>query len=367
MKNMFGRIRKWLEMRIGLDELVRTQLTEYMVPRNISIFYTLGFVALAAFISQIVTGFFLLIYYVPHSDYAFRSVQGIMSRVPYGWLFRQMHAVGSNLMVAVVFLHMLSVFFMGSYKKPREMTWVAGSLMLLTTLTFCLSGYLLPWSQLSYWATTIVTTIPTAFPLVGEFITRMLRGGETVSGTTLNRFFALHVTFLPLLLLSLIGIHLFLIRRIGVSTPPFGMSGEEKSPWTEYRHEGHVGGHPFYPYFVQKELFAVCAYFALMFFILSVMPTLFLPEDANIPADPFRTPAHIKPEWYFLAPYQMLKIVPNKLLGISIQIILATVFILWPFFDTKEEENILKRPLLLTLFILSVLAWIALTVWGWYS
>jgi ubiquinol-cytochrome c reductase cytochrome b subunit len=364
---MYGKIRKWLDVRIGLDELIRTQLTEYMVPRNINIFYTLGFVALAAFISQIITGFFLLIYYVPQSEYAFRSVQDIMNKVPYGWLFRQMHAVGSNLMVTVVLFHMLSVFFMGSYKKPREMTWVAGSLLLLTTLSFCLSGYLLPWSQLSYWATTIVTTIPTAFPYMGEFITRMLRGGESVSGITLNRFFALHMTLLPLLLLSIIGIHLFLIRRIGISSPPFGKSGEEKRPWTGFRHESHGGGHPFYPYFVQKELFVVSVYFAVMFFIISFMPTLFLPEDANTPADPFKTPAHIKPEWYFLAPYQMLKIVPNKLLGISVQIVLMTLFILWPFFDTKEEENILKRPLLRTLFIVSVLAWFALTVWGRYS
>ncbi len=355
-------------MRIGLNELISTQLTEYMIPKNINIFYTLGFVALAAFISQVITGFFLLIYYVPHSDYAFRSVQDIiMNKVPYGWLFRMMHAVGSNLMVAVVILHMLSIFFMGSYKKPREMTWVVGSLMLLTTLTFCLSGYLLPWSQLSYWATTIVTTIPTAFPYVGEFITRMLRGGETVSGTTLNRFFALHVTFLPLLLLSFIAIHLFLIRRIGISSPPFGESGEEKKSWTGYRHESHAGGYPFYPYFVQKEMIMVSAYFVVMFFIISFWPTLFLPEDANTPADPFKTPAHIKPEWYFLAPYQMLKIVPSKLLGISMQIGLVSLFILWPFFDTKEEENILKRPLLRTLFIFSVLTWITLTIWGLYS
>ena len=141
-----------------------------------------------------------------------------------------MHAVGSNLMVAVVTLHMLSVLFMGSYKKPREMTWIAGAFMLLMTLTFCLSGYLLPWSQLSYWATTIVTSIPTAFPYVGEIITRMMRGGETVSGITLNRFLALHVTLLPLLLILFIAIHLFLVRRIGISAPPFGRQRKRKSP-----------------------------------------------------------------------------------------------------------------------------------------
>lgn len=364
---MTGKIKNWIETRIGLNELIRTQLTEYMVPGNLNIFYTLGFVALFAFVSQALTGIVLLIYYIPHSDYAFRSVQDIMNKAPYGWLFRQMHAVGSNLMVAVVFLHMLSVFFMGGYKKPREITWIIGSLMLLTTLTFCLSGYLLPWSQLSYWATTIVTTIPTAFPYVGEFITRLLRGGETVSGTTLNRFFALHVTFLPLFILFLMSMHLFLIRRIGISSPPFGKPKEEKRPWLEYRHEDHPGGRPFYPNFVQKEMFMAAIYFAIMFFIISFLPMLFLPEDANTPANPFKTPAHIKPEWYFLAPYQMLKLVPNKLLGISIQILVVTLFVFWPFFDTKEEDNILRRPLLRTIFFLSVLAWLALTIWGRYS
>jgi ubiquinol-cytochrome c reductase cytochrome b subunit len=364
---MTGKIKDWLEIRIGLDELIRTQLTEYKVPRGINFFYTLGIVGLAAFVSQVVTGFFLLIYYVPDTEHAFGSVQDIMSKVPFGWLFRLMHAVGSNLMVALVMLHMLSVFFMGSYKKPREMTWISGAFMLLMTLAFCLSGYLLPWSQLSYWATTIVTSIPTAFPYAGEFITRMMRGGETVSGITLNRFFALHVTLLPLLLILFIGIHLFLVRRIGISAPPFGKAVEKKKPWTAFRHEDHPDGHAFYPYFVQKEMYVLMAYFALMFFIISFLPTLFFPEDANTPADQFKTPAHIKPEWYFLAAYQMLKLIPNKLLGVSIQVALTMVFLLWPFFDTKEEENILKRPLLLAVFVLSLIGWVGLTIWGKYS
>ncbi len=364
---MLGRIKNWLEIRIGLEEIVRTQLKEYRIPRNINIFYTLGFVALVAFILQVVTGFFLLIYYIPHSDHAFLSVQDIMEKVPFGWLFRMMHVVGSNLLVIVVLLHMLTVFFMGSYKKPRELTWVAGGFMLLITLMFCLSGYLLPWSQLSFWATTIVTTIPTAFPYAGNYIAGILRGGENVTGITLNRFFALHVTFLPLLLIIFIGVHIFLVRRIGISSPPFGEPGKEKSQWTVFRHDSHDNGYPFYPYFILKEMFMVALYFALMFLIIGFLPTLFLPEEANIPADPFKTPAHIKPEWYFLAPYQMLKIIPNKLLGVGIQIVITAIFLFWPFFDKKEEENILRRPFLLTLFILSLFFWISFTVWGMYS
>lgn len=250
---MIQRIREWIEIRIGLDELIRSQLTEYRVPRNINIFYTLGIVAFVAYLIQSITGIFLLIYYVPHEDHAFKSIQLIMNTVPYGWLFRLMHVVGSNLMVAVVFLHMFSVFFLAAYKKPREFTWVIGALMLLVTLTFCLSGYLLPWSQLSYWATTIVTTLPTAFPLVGDLVAKCLKGSEQVSGITLKRFFALHVAFLPPLLMILFGLHIFLVRRIGISSPPLGRETEGRRAWKEFKHESHPDGHPFYPFFSQKN------------------------------------------------------------------------------------------------------------------
>jgi len=361
---VWQRIRKGLETRIGLEDLVNTKLKSYSVPKNANIFYTLGGVALVAFIIQAVTGFFLLIYYVPHSDHAFRSIQYIMTTAPYGWLFRLMHVVGANLLVAVIFLHMLSVFFMGSYKKPRELTWVAGWLMLLVTLTFCLTGYLLPWSQLSYWTTTVVTAMPAAFPYVGDYIANMLRGGEFVSGITLNRFFALHVALLPPVLAILVVIHVFLIRRIGLSSPPFDLSYDEAKPWTEYRHVSYPDGYSFYPYFVLKELYMAALYLVVMFFIITFIPTLFLPETANMPANLLKTPAYIKPQWYFLAPYQMLKIIPNNFLAISVQLVLIGTFLLWPFFDTKTERNILKRPLLLAAFTASLLLWVVLTVWG---
>jgi ubiquinol-cytochrome c reductase cytochrome b subunit len=255
---------------------------------------------------------------------------------------------------------------MNSYKKPRELTWFAGASMLLITLTFCLSGYLLPWSQLSYWATTIVTNLPSALPSVGAFAVTCLQGGQTVSAVTLGRFFALHVVVLPAFLLVLVSVHIFLIRRIGISSPPFGRDGGKK-PWTVFRHEDHPGGYPFFPYFVLKETYMVMAFFALMFFIITFAPTLFLPEEVNVPADPLKTPAHIKPEWYFLAPYQMLKLVPNKFVGVSLQIIMVTLFLLWPFFDVKKEDNILKRRALFAFFAAAVIGWAVLTIWGKYS
>jgi ubiquinol-cytochrome c reductase cytochrome b subunit len=355
-------MREWLEIRIGLDELIRSQLTEYRVPKNINIFYTLGMVAFAAFLFQVLTGILLLFYYIPDDKDAFQSVQFIMNQVPYGWLFRLMHVVGSNLMVAVVLLHMGSVFFLGGYKKPRELTWVVGALMLLTTLGFCLSGYLLPWSQLSFWATTVVTNIPTAFPFVGNLICNILRGSENVSGATLNRFFALHVAFLPLLLASLFALHVFLVRRIGISAPP--LDSAEPEDWQEFRHESHPDGLPFYPYFVSREVLITFVYLIIMFAIISFVPALFIPADANTPADPFNTPEHIRPEWYFLAPYEMLKLIPNRFLGIALQLVLVAVFILWPFIDTSKNHNILKRPLLLTLFFATIVVWAGITIWG---
>lgn len=355
-------MRDWLEIRIGLNELISSQLTEYRVPKNINLFYTLGVVALAAFTVQALTGILLLFYYIPDDKEAFQSVQFIMNQVPYGWLFRLVHVVGSNLMVAVVLLHMVSAFFLGSYKKPRELTWVVGACLLLTTLGFCLSGYLLPWSQLSFWATTVVTNIPTAFPGIGDLICKILRGSENVSGATLNRFFALHVAFLPLLLVSLFALHVFLVRRIGISAPPFG--AEEPQEWREFRHDSHPDGPPFFPDFVAKEMFMVMVYFVVMFAIISFVPALFIPHDANTPADPFNTPEHIRPEWYFLAPYEMLKLIPNRFLGIALQLVLMVVFILWPFIDTSKNHNILKRPLLLTLFFVTIVVWAVITIWG---
>jgi ubiquinol-cytochrome c reductase cytochrome b subunit len=267
-------------------------------------------------------------------------------------------------MFVCVFLHFIAVFFMGAYKKPRELTWVSGTFLFLITVLFCLSGYLLPWSQMSYWATTIATTMPTAFPYFGEMVANFMKGGPQVSGLTLNRFFALHVTLLPLILVILLGLHLFLVRRIGISSPPFGKGGKADRPWTEYRHVSHPDGHPFFPDFVLKEMTMLMIFFAVMFFFITFLPTLLLPEESNIPADPFKTPAHIKPEWYFLAPYQMLKIIPNKFLGISLQIILSLLVILWPFLDTKEEVNILKRPRLLAFFFLGLSLWVGFTIWG---
>lgn len=363
---MLTKLKNWLEVRIGLDDLIRTQLKEFRVPKDLNIFHTLGFVTLSAYAVQLISGVLLLIYYIPHSDHAFQSVQHITDKVPYGWLFRQMHQVGSNLMIVALFLHVLFVFVSGSYKKPRELTWLTGGLMFLAVLAFCLTGYLLPWSQLSYWATTVVTTMPTAFPFLGDLAAQMLRGGEYISDISLTRFFALHVALLPLIFITFMIFHLLLVRRIGFSTLPFGMPDKGQRPLTEFRQEDYPDGNPFYPHFAAKAAYTVAIYLTVMFFIISFMPALFLTDDAVTPADPLKTPARIRPEWYFLAPYQMLKLMPNKFLGITIELLIVCLFLFWPFLDTKKERNMLRRPALLSVFIFSLALWFLLTIWGRY-
>jgi ubiquinol-cytochrome c reductase cytochrome b subunit len=165
--------------------------------------------------------------------------------------------------------------------------------------------------------------------------------------------------------MAILVAHVFLVRRIGVSSPPFGREAEEE--WAEFRHEDHPGGHPFYPHFFVRELFMIMFFFAVMFFIIAFAPTIFLPGDANTPANLFETPAHIKPEWYFLAFYQMLRIIPSKFLGIMLQVLAVSVFVLWPFFDSRRQRNLFRRPLLLASFFALLALWAILSIWGKHS
>ncbi|MBW2689531.1 MAG: cytochrome b N-terminal domain-containing protein, partial [Deltaproteobacteria bacterium] len=183
----------FFDVRFGVRDLYTRELNGYLLPRKVNAWYTLGAVLLALFSLQIITGILLLMFYVPDAEKAFASVQYIMNEVPYGWLFRMIHAIGANVIMIALLLHMLSVLFMGSYKGRREFTWLSGFIILNLTMGLCLTGYLLPWSQLSFWATTVATDAAGAIPVVGEFLVEFLRGGPTVGNQTLGRFFALHV------------------------------------------------------------------------------------------------------------------------------------------------------------------------------
>jgi quinol-cytochrome oxidoreductase complex cytochrome b subunit len=215
---MLKRIFVWLDERLGMTGIYNTVL-DRKVPK-VNWWFTLGSASLILFILQAVTGIFLSVYYVPSPDHAYDSIQYIMNEVAYGWLIRGIHHWGASLMVLVVFIHMLRTFYFAAYKYPREVTWVTGVVLLLATLGMGFTGYLLPWNQRSFFATTVGTEIPGTIPWIGPLIMRILRGGADLSALTLTRFFSAHIWFLPVLIVAMLGIHLYLIIRLGISAIP---------------------------------------------------------------------------------------------------------------------------------------------------
>jgi ubiquinol-cytochrome c reductase cytochrome b subunit len=358
----------WIDVRIGVREVVARELTGYLLPRNINAWYSMGSILLFILGLQVVTGILLLIYYVPDADKAFKSVTFIMNDVPFGWLIRMCHAVGSNMMVLILLFHMLSVLFMGSYKKPRELNWLSGFMLFNLVMGISLTGYLLPWSQLSFWATTVATNSVGSIPVIGSYLVEFVRGSKLVGPATLGRFFALHVAVMPLAIAALVGAHLYFLKRTGVSTPPFGLqdSGNQWQGGT-YRYEDHPGGIPFFPNYALQDGVSIALYFALFLVVVFFDPYLFFTRESFVAANPFQTPAHIKPEWYFLTNYQTLKIFPNEFVGLSVQAVAMTFLALLPFIDAGRERHPLKRPLFMAAAVGGILLWIGLAIWGHYS
>jgi len=255
---------------------------------------------------QVGTGALLLLYYRPSSTEAYESVQFIVARVPFGWLIRSIHAWSANLMVASAFAHLFSVLFLHAYRRPRELTWLSGVALLALTLAFGFTGYLLPWNEVSFFATRVGTDIAATIPGAGEFIVRFLRGGKDVTGATLTRLFGFHVAVLPAVATLLIAFHLLLVQRHGMSVPP---SIERR----EREHPGTIRSIPFVPHFLLRDLFAWTAVVA----VLAALSTFF-PWELGQKANPFASaPAGIRPEWYFLWTFQTLKYVPSTIAGIN--------------------------------------------------
>ncbi|MBI2058718.1 MAG: cytochrome bc complex cytochrome b subunit [Nitrospirae bacterium] len=351
---MVKKILDWLEERVQYRELIETHLTGYMVPANLSVWYSMGAVLLTVLGIQFATGILLLAYYIPHTSLAFESVMNITGKISFGWLIRRTHAIAANLFILVLMLHMLSTLIMGSYKKPREIQWISGVVLFGLGLMACLSGYLLPWSQLSYWATTVATNSAGSVPVIGDDIVRWIRGGDRVDQMTLGRFYALHVSVLPPLFAMIVAAHLFFMRRAGISAPP-GIPKDQ------------VKKVPFFPHFALEDLRVVYFFLALLFFGVFFTPQISFPPDAMEPADPLFTPPHIKPEWYFLANYQMLKIIPNEFLGVAAQGLAGLAILLLPFIDRNPERRPLKRPLFLAAVFAGLASFVGLTVWGHLS
>jgi len=347
-------VRSWFTDRYPVDdveEFAKGQ-AEKPLPPHVSYLHTFGSLALFLMVNQIVTGILLMVYYRPTEDTAFESVKYIMTDAQFGWLIRGLHSWGANIMIIVLVLHMFRTFAMGSFKKPRELTWVVGCVIFFVTLTFGFTGYLLPWNQLSYWATTVGTEVAGAVPYLGEFVRYLLRGGTAVGEETLSRFYVVHVVVLPWVLVGLVGLHIVLMRVQGLSPlTPVGQEPKLK--------KGE--GTPFFPDHTVKEMVVFP-----MFLLAMIAIVVFIPVELGEKADPFVTPEGIKPEWYFLPMYQMLKYFP-KLLGIVASSMPMIILILWPFLDRSRPRRPGQRPISMTIGVLALLAAIFFGVLGHYS
>lgn len=356
---MGGRVRAWLEERLPLADLI-AMLRHKTVPHHrYSVWYYFGGMTLFLFGIQVGTGALLLLYYRPSAAEAYESVQFIMTRVPFGWLIRSIHSWAANLMVACAFAHLFSVLFLHAYRRPRELTWVSGVILLALTLGFGFTGYLLPWNEVSFFATRVGTEIPGSVPAAGDFIVRFLRGGKDVTGATLTRLFGFHVAILPAIATILVGFHLLLVQRHGMSLPPSVERRAAQDP-------AAMRAIPFLPHFFLRDLFAWTAVLAL----LAALST-FYPWELGTKADPFASaPAGIQPEWYFLWAFQALKYMPPTVAGINGEFLAvaamgagALAAFLLPFVAgrTPRSRQIVLGLGLFALAFMTAMTWLALT------
>ena len=328
-----GTVRKWLDERIGLHGLVDFMEHKKVPQHRYSHWYFFGGMTLFLFGVQVVTGILLLLYYRPSPNEAYESVEYIMAQVRFGWLIRSIHSWSANLMILTASVHMFSVFFLKAYRKPRELTWLSGMLLLFLLLGFGFSGYLLPWNTLSFFATKVGTDIPGQFPVIGKWILVFLRGGEDVTGATLTRFFGFHVAVLPGIAIALVTLHVLLVQRHGMSVPPSVEAEWEARP--SERREMR-----FFPNFLLRELMAWYVALAILGGLAA-----FKPWELGTKADAFASaPPGIRPEWYFMFMFQTLKMIPAKiwvfdgeLLGVLAFSAAFAVWVLLPFFDRGRD------------------------------
>ncbi len=348
----------------GLVPAYKKHMSEYYAPKNFNLWYYFGSLAMLVLVNQIVTGIFLTMNYKPSAAEAFASVEYIMRDVYGGWIIRYMHTTGASLFFVVVYLHMFRAMLYGSYQKPRELVWILGMLIFLTLMAEAFMGYVLPWGQMSYWGAQVIINLFGAIPVIGTELTEWIRGDFLVSDATLNRFFALHVIALPLVILLLVVLHLGALHEVG-SNNPDGVDIKKVKDENGKPKDGIA----FHPYYTVKDLFGAGFFLIIAAFILFFIPEfggLFLEYDNFIPADPLVTPEHIKPVWYFTPYYAMLRAVPDKLIGVMTMGGAVLILFGLPWFDRCKVKSIRYRPTLhkvmLALFVVSfvVLAYLGM-------
>ena len=332
-----NKVLAWIEERLPIIGFMRSATTDYYAPKNFNVMYYFGSLALLVLVNQIVTGIFLTMNFNPSAAGAFASVQYIMRDVEWGWLIRYMHTTGASLFFVVVYLHMFRALMYGSYKKPRELLWILGMFVYLALMAEAFMGYVLPWGQMSFWGAKVIISLFGAVPVIGNKLVEWIMGDFLPADATLNRFFALHVIALPLVLLMLVVLHLWALHEVGSNNPDGVEIKESKDAAGR-----PLDGIPFHPYYTVKDLFGVGVFLLIAAFIIFYQPTFFgffLEHDNFVPANNLVTPAAIHPVWYFMPFYAMLRVIPSKGLGVITLFSAIALLFFMPWIDRGKVKS----------------------------
>ncbi|WP_306253801.1 cytochrome b N-terminal domain-containing protein [Parvularcula sp. IMCC14364] len=342
-------IERWLDRRLPIIRLGYDSFGDFPTPKNLNYWYTFGGILTVCLMIQIVTGIILTMHYTPHVDYAFASVEHIMRDVNYGHIMRYAHANGASMFFIAVYLHMFRGLYYGSYKEPREVLWIIGVIIFVLMMATAFMGYVLPWGQMSFWGATVITSLFSAVPLVGDSLTTLLWGGYSVDNPTLNRFFALHY-LLPFLIAGAVILHIWALHIPGNANPT-GIEVKSSKDTV-----------PFHPYYTVKDGFAIIVFLLMFAIFLFFMPNALGHPDNYIPANPLVTPEHIVPEWYFLPFYAMLRaitfdvfFISSKLGGVIVMFASILLLVFLPWLDRSKVRSHRYRPVARGFFFLFVI------------
>jgi ubiquinol-cytochrome c reductase cytochrome b/c1 subunit len=324
---------RWIDYRLPIFSFLDHEMHEYPTPKNLSYWWNFGSLAGLMLVVMIVSGIILAMHYTPHVTLAFNSVEHIMRDVNYGWLLRYIHMNGASMFFIVVYVHIFRGLYYGSYKKPRELLWMIGVVILLLMMATAFMGYVLPWGQMSFWGATVITNLFSALPIVGKYIVTWLWGGFSVDNPTLNRFFSLHY-LLPFVIVGIVILHIWALHVVGQNNPA-GVEVKSMQQDTV----------PFTPYATLKDSFAVVCFLIVFAWFLFYVPNFMGHPDNYIEANPMVTPAHIVPEWYFLPFYAILRAIPSKLGGVLCMFGAIAVMFIVPWLDTSRVKSGTYRPL----------------------
>jgi ubiquinol-cytochrome c reductase cytochrome b subunit len=355
LKNLVG----WVDDRFPLLDTWKEHLSEYYAPKNFNFWYFFGSLSLLVLVIQILSGIFLTMSYKPDALLAFGSVEYIMRDVQWGWLLRYIHSTGASMFFVVVYLHIFRGMIYGSYRKPRELLWIIGVVIYLALMAEAFMGYLLPWGQMSFWGAQVIVNLFSSVPFIGPDLSVLIRGDYVISDATLNRFFALHVIAVPLVLVGIVFVHIVALHKVGSNNPDGIEIKKNKGP------DGHpLDGIPFHPYYTVKDIVAVVAFlmvFSAIVFFAPDMGGYFLEANNFIPANPMQTPPHIAPVWYFTPYYAILRAVPpmfgSQFPGVIAMGIGAIGIVFLPWLDRGKVKSIRYRgpiyKIFLALFVIS--------------